>query len=172
MYDCNNKLTLSEIASFQKVMKVITSKGIVIGLRNFEIADIRRLMEIDEESGLDGDAGLYLELYNEWPEGFMVVEIKDAVIGFVVLVLTLDGEGRIFSLAVDSRYRGCGIGQTMLKAAFNVLRQRKIRSVRLEVRVGNQVAHKLYTSQGFLEIGFIPFYYKDGEGAILMKKAL
>lgn len=172
MYDCNNKLTSSEIASFKKAMKVITSKGIVIRLRNFEIADIRRLMEIDEESGLDGDAGLYLELYDEWPEGFMVVEQGDEVIGFVVLVLTLDGEGRIFSLAVDSRYRGSGIGRTMLKAAFSVLRRRKIGYVRLEVRVGNQVAHRLYASLGFLEIGFIPFYYKDGEGAILMKKVL
>jgi ribosomal protein S18 acetylase RimI-like enzyme len=44
--------------------------------------------------------------------------------------------------------------------------------VRLEVRVSNHVAQQLYRSTGFMEIGFIPFYYKDGEGAIVMRKVL
>lgn len=155
-----------------KAMMVTTKKGIEVKIRNFEMPDIRRVMEIEAESLLDGDAGLYLELYEEWPEGFLVAEKEDEVIGFVVVVLTPEGEGRVFALAVDSRHRGRGVGGALLKAAFNLLRKRKIGYVRLEVRVSNQIAQRLYKSRGFMEIGFIPFYYKDGEGAIMMRKVL
>lgn len=153
-------------------LMAITAKGIAIKIRNFEIPDIRRVMEIEEQSFLDGDAGLYLELYEEWPEGFMVAEKENKVIGFVVMVLTPEGEGRVFALAVDSRYRAGGVGRTLLKAAFAVLRKMKIWYVLLEVRVSNVVAQRLYGSMGFAEIGFVPFYYKDGEGAIEMRKML
>jgi ribosomal-protein-alanine N-acetyltransferase len=151
---------------------VNTAKGLPITLREFEMADIRRVMEIEEHSFLEGDAALYLDLYEEWPQGFLVAEHEDRVIGFAVLVLTPEGDGRIFAIAVDSNYKGRGVGRTLLKAAFNTLRKRKIGFVRLEVRVGNHVAQQLYRSTGFMEIGFIPFYYKDGEGAIVMRKVL
>ena len=151
---------------------VSTAKGLTIKLRNFRQSDIRRVMEIEAESFLDGDAILYLELYDEWSEGFLVAENGGTVIGFVVLVLTPEGDGRVFAIAVDSRYIGRGVGRTLLKAAFNTLRKRKIGFVRLEVRVGNQVAQRLYRSMGFMEIGYIPFYYMDGEGAIMMRKVM
>ena len=151
---------------------VSTAKGLTIKLRNFEKQDIRRVMEIEEESFLDGDAELYLELYAEWPGGFLVAEHEGKVIGFIVLVLTPEGDGRVFALAVDSRYRGGGVGRTLLKAAFNTLRKRKIWFVQLEVRVSNHIAQRLYRSMGFMEIGFISFYYKDGESAIMMRKVM
>jgi ribosomal-protein-alanine N-acetyltransferase len=151
---------------------VNTAKGLPITVRQFGMPDIRRVMEIEEHSFLEGDAALYLDLYEEWPRGFLVAEHEDRVIGFAVLVLTPEGDGRIFAIAVDSNYRGRGVGRTLLKAAFNTLRKRKIGFVRLEVRVSNHVAQQLYRSTGFMEIGFIPFYYKDGEGAIVMRKVL
>jgi ribosomal-protein-alanine N-acetyltransferase len=151
---------------------VNTAKGLPITVRQFGMPDIRRVMEIEENSFLEGDAALYLDLYEEWPRGFLVAEHEDRVIGFAVLVLTPEGDGRIFAIAVDSNYRGRGVGRTLLKAAFNTLRKRKIGFVRLEVRVSNHVAQQLYRSTGFMEIGFIPFYYKDGEGAIVMRKVL
>jgi ribosomal-protein-alanine N-acetyltransferase len=151
---------------------VSTAKGLTIKLREFEKPDIKRVMEIEEHSFLDGDAALYLDLYEEWPQGFLVAEHEDRVIGFAVLVLTPEGDGRIFAIAVDSQYRGRGVGRTLLKAAFNTLRKRKIGFVRLEVRVSNHIAQRLYRSTGFMEIGFIPFYYKDGEAAIVMRKVL
>jgi len=151
---------------------VTTGKGLTITIRNFKRTDIERIVEIEEESFLDGDTELYLELYEEWLEGFLVAEKDEEVIGFVVLVLTPEGEGRVFAIAVDSRYRGKGVGRALLKAAFNTLRKRKIGYVRLEVRVSNSIAQRLYRSMGFMETGFIPFYYKNGEGAIEMRKVL
>lgn len=151
---------------------VSTAKGLTIKIRKFEKPDIRRVMEIEEDSFLEGDASLYLDLYEEWSQGFLVAEHEGQVIGFIVLVLTPEGNGRVFALAVDSNCRGMGVGRTLLKAAFNTLRKRKIGFVRLEVRVSNYIAQQLYRSMGFLEVGFIPFYYKDGEGAIVMRKVL
>ena len=151
---------------------VNTGKGLTIKIRNFKRPDIKRIIEIEEDSLLNGDTELYLELYEEWLEGFLVAEKDEEVIGFVVLVLTPEGEGRVFAIAVDSRYRGKGVGRALLKAAFNTLRKRKIGYVRLEVRVSNSIAQRLYRSMGFMETGFIPFYYKNGEGAIEMRKVL
>lgn len=151
---------------------VHTGKGLTITIRNFKRSDIKRISEIEEESFLNGDTELYLELYAEWLEGFLVAEKDGEVIGFVVLVLTPEGEGRVFAIAVDSRYRGKGVGRTLLKAAFNTLRKREIGYVRLEVRVSNHIAQRLYRSLGFMDTGFIPFYYKNGEGAIMMRKVL
>lgn len=151
---------------------VSTTKGLTIKLREFEKADIRRVMEIEEVSFLEGDAALYLDLHEEWPRGFLVAEHDDRVIGFIVLILTPEGDGRIFAIAVDSQYRGRGVGRALLKAAFNTLRKRQIGFVQLEVRMSNHIAQRLYRSTGFMEIGFIPFYYKDGETAIIMRKVL
>jgi ribosomal-protein-alanine N-acetyltransferase len=151
---------------------VTTTKGLRVKLRPFVLADLKRVMEIEWESFLDGDEALYRELHEEWLDGFLVAELDGVVIGFLVLVITLEGEGRVFALAVDSRYRGKGVGRLLLKAAFTTLRKLRIGFVRLEVRVGNQIAQRLYQSMGFMEIGFIPFYYKDGEGALVMRKVL
>lgn len=153
-------------------LRVRTAKGFEVKIRDFEVVDIRRVMEIEVDSSLDGDAGLYLELHDEWPEGFLVAEREGRVVGFIVVILTPEGEGRVFSLAVDSRFRGRGVGRVLLKAAFGVLRKRKIGYVELEVRVSNSIAMGLYNRMGFMEVGFFPYYYKDGEGAILMKKVL
>ncbi len=155
-----------------KPVVMSTTKGLRILIRNFEMRDLKRVMEIDEAASLEGDETLYIELFREWPEGFIVAEVDGMVIGFEVLVLTPEGEGRIFSIAVDSRFRGKGVGRALLKTAFALLRKYKIGFVRLEVRVSNWVAQQLYRSMGFVEIGFVPFYYKDGEAAILMRKVL
>jgi len=155
-----------------KPVVMSTTKGFMIRIRNFETADIGRVMEIDEEAFLEGDANLYIELYKEWPEGFIVAERNERVIGFEILILTPEEEGRVFALAVDSRFRGKGVGRALLKTGFNLLRKYKIGFVRLEVRVSNWIAQRLYKSMGFTEIGFVPFYYKDGEAAILMRKVL
>ncbi|MBN1455287.1 MAG: ribosomal protein S18-alanine N-acetyltransferase [Methanomicrobia archaeon] len=153
-------------------MIVTTAKGLTVRVRQFETADINRVIGIEVASFLDGDAPLYLELHEEWPQGFLVAELEGTVIGFIVLVLTPEGDGRIFALAIDARYRGRGVGRTLLKAAFNILRKRKIGYVRLEVRLSNHVAQQLYRSTGFMEIGLVPYYYKDGEAAIVMRKVL
>jgi ribosomal-protein-alanine N-acetyltransferase len=151
---------------------ITTAKGTTAKIRTFKESDIGQVMEIEKESFLEGDSSLYLELHDEWPEGFLVAEMKGEVIGFIVVVLTPEGYGRIFALAVDSRCRGRGLGRALLKAAFSELRKRKIGFAQLEVRVSNRIAQQLYRSTGFLEIGFIPYYYKDGEGAIVMNKVL
>jgi ribosomal-protein-alanine N-acetyltransferase len=153
-------------------MIVTTAKGLTVRVRQFEKADINQVLEIEVASFLEGDAPLYLELHEEWPQGFLVAELKGTVIGFIVLVLTPEDEGRIFALAIDARYRGRGVGRTLLKAAFNILRKRKIGYVRLEVRLSNHVAQQLYRSTGFMEVGLVPYYYKDGEAAIVMRKVL
>jgi len=56
------------------MVRVRTTKGFMITIRDFEMPDIRRVAEIEEQTSLDGDAGMYLDLYEEWSEGFLVAE--------------------------------------------------------------------------------------------------
>jgi hypothetical protein len=70
-------------------LRVRTAKGFDVKIRDFEVADIRRVMEIEVNSSLDSDAGLYLELRDEWPEGFLVAEREGRVVGFIVLILAI-----------------------------------------------------------------------------------
>ncbi len=60
-------------------LRVRTAKGFDVKIRDFEVADIRRVMEIEVNSSLDGDAGLYLELRDEWPEGFVSCQREKGV---------------------------------------------------------------------------------------------
>ncbi|MHC1567909.1 MAG: ribosomal protein S18-alanine N-acetyltransferase [Candidatus Syntropharchaeia archaeon] len=141
-------------------------------IRPFKRKDFRVVLEIEKRSFLDGDPLLYMELYELYPDGFLVAEVDGRIVGFIIAILTMDGEGRIFSIAVDEGYRRKGIGTALLNSAFEILKEKGVDSVRLEVRVTNHPAQSLYRKLGFVDVGFIPNYYRNGEDAIVMRKKL
>ncbi|MHC1582198.1 MAG: ribosomal protein S18-alanine N-acetyltransferase [Candidatus Syntropharchaeia archaeon] len=141
-------------------------------IRPFKRKDFRVVLDIEKRSFLDGDPLLYMELYELYPDGFLVAEVDGRIVGFIIAILTMDGEGRIFSIAVDEGYRRKGIGTALLNSAFEILKEKGVDSVRLEVRVTNHPAQSLYRKLGFVDVGFIPNYYRNGEDAIVMRKKL
>ena len=60
---------------------------------------------------------------------------------------------RILSLAVDPDWQGRGIGEQLLEAALQRLRELGRTRVRLEVRPENQAALRLYQKLGFTAVG-------------------
>lgn len=72
----------------------------------------------------------------------------------------------IVSFAVSNKYRGQGIGSKLLKMCIGKLKN----NVKLQVRVNNSVAIKLYQKNGFEIKKTLPNYYMNPvEDAYLME---
>lgn len=79
---------------------------------------------------------------------------------------------RLYSIAVRADERGRGIGDALLAAAEQAASRRGSRALRLEVRVDNAGAQRLYEREGYRRFGIRPGYYEDGEDALRYEKAL
>ncbi len=111
---------------------------------------------------------MYMVLY---PELFLVSELDGKIVGYVCGVVRKDGYGHIVSICVDPNYRGRGIGRRLMEEIERVFRELfDICRYRLEVRVSNVPAIKLYEKLGFKIVKKLESYYLDGEDAYLMIK--
>ena len=79
---------------------------------------------------------------------------------------------RLYSLAVDARSRGTGLGGALLTAAEADARVRGCESMGLEVRVDNVSAIALYEHRGYTRGNRIPGFYEDGTDAWRYMKRL
>jgi ribosomal-protein-alanine N-acetyltransferase len=66
-------------------------------------------------------------------------------------------------------YRGRGVGTALL---LNCERQLPTPAVRLNVRITNRSAIRLYEDNGYIRAGVWPAYYADREDALVMEKSL
>ncbi|VUT24814.1 MAG: putative N-acetyltransferase [Candidatus Methanolliviera sp. GoM_oil] len=160
----------------------------LIVIRQFCPSDFPQVIEIEREVFDEDNTLFYMELSEFFPDSFYVacenqrvsrrkigdfaVSTREGVMGFVLGLVTIEDEGRIFSLAVKEKYRGIGIGSSLLEKIMSVLEEKGVKRIRLEVKKDNIIAQTLYKRMGFVEKMIIPAYYKDGSDAILMIKRL
>jgi ribosomal-protein-alanine N-acetyltransferase len=79
------------------------------------------------------------------------------------------GLGWIASIGVHPAYQGRGVGTRLLTACEKALGTPQ---VRLTLRVSNAAARRVYDAAGYVEIGRLERYYRDGEEGIVMEKLL
>ncbi|MFT5240681.1 MAG: ribosomal-protein-alanine N-acetyltransferase [Kiritimatiellia bacterium] len=79
---------------------------------------------------------------------------------------------RIYSLAVSAAARGLGIARRMMARAEREARKRGCNRMRLEVRMDNLPAIRLYERLGFTDAAVLSGYYDDGAHAFVMRKDL
>ena len=79
---------------------------------------------------------------------------------------------RLYSLAVDDRKRGGGLGRRLLADAEVLAARCRQRVLRLEVREDNLTAIRLYESLGYRLIGRHARYYADTADALRYEKRL
>ena len=79
---------------------------------------------------------------------------------------------RLYSIAVDDRRRGHGLGRRLLADAEAVAAGRKATVLRLEVREDNLSAIRLYERRGYRLIGSYSRYYADKADALRYEKIL
>lgn len=69
-------------------------------------------------------------------------------------------DAHLLTLAVSPSVRRSGIGTALVSAAARAARLAGCRRMRLEVRVDNLAAIRLYERLGFVRIGYEPHYYQ------------
>ena len=96
---------------------------------------------------------------------------EDTVKGYLLATVVLD-EANIDRIAVKSIYRNQKIATILIKEFEKVLIENNVKDVFLEVRRSNQVAIKLYKSQGYINLFERKNYYENKEDALIFKKSL
>jgi ribosomal-protein-alanine N-acetyltransferase len=145
-----------------------------VKLRHFQPEDVPTIARIVQEALHENyDPSLYLSLSQQWPEGFLVTtDPNGSLIGFLLGVMQVEGEGRILMFAVDNFWRMKGIGTQLMQAFLERCRQRGFRRVTLEVRVSNANAIRFYTDFRFSVLDLLRAYYSDGEDGYQMARDL
>jgi ribosomal-protein-alanine N-acetyltransferase len=105
-------------------------------------------------------------------DGVMLVgekkdEEKGIIVGFVCARDIAD-EWEIENIVVAENVRRLGVGDALLNALLQRVREKANAAVRLEVRESNEAARRLYEKHGFHESGRRREYYKNpAEDAVL-----
>lgn len=105
---------------------------------------------------------------NGWLE---LAEDADGLLGYA-LVLFHKGTSlaRLYSMAVDARARGRGLGRRLLERAEVEAQRRGSVYMRLEVRPDNAHAIALYESLGYRKFAVFDDYYEDHSDALRYEK--
>lgn len=89
------------------------------------------------------------------------------------MAYTAAEEMEIARIGVVKEMRRQGVARELLGALEKIGKQSGIEKILLDVRSGNEAAHKLYTSEGFTEDGIRKHFYSDpDEDAVLMSKTV
>lgn len=91
---------------------------------------------------------------------------------FMLLFRRGSPSARLYSIAVAPEFAGQGLGQRLLAEAERVAAERGRRELRLEVRLDNSKARKLYETAGYALFERRDSYYSDGEAALRYRRTL
>ncbi len=124
----------------------------------------------------------YYEILSEFPETFLVAELGDVVVGYIMCRIEygfshlrrfgLSKKGHIVSVAVLPEHRGRGVGTRLIEQAQGEMVKKSVKEVYLEVRVSNNQGISLYERLNYRRVTRLEGYYRDGEAAYLMAAPL
>lgn len=146
---------------------------------SLSVVEIRRLREDEFMKFMDilyrifpdrANPNLFLELYEAFPDGFIVAIDNSKFVGFAVGIVTYNRKGKILLIGVDKNFRKRGIGSELLKRLVLMFSVKGINEIELEVRVSNRDAIRFYERRGFRKRERINGYYEDGEDAYIMSR--
>jgi ribosomal-protein-alanine N-acetyltransferase len=178
---------------------IITRKCIneyVVVLRSAVISDASALADLDQicfsvpwsrsafESDLSDPAN---KVYLVWEAHYSAAEpaagIAPADVNIILMknrnsrIIGYGGfwqivdDAEIMNIAIHPEWRRLHLAGELLTAMVESAKARKLNTMSLEVRTGNQAAFNLYRRFGFEQSGIRPGYYSDnGEDAIIMLK--
>jgi ribosomal-protein-alanine N-acetyltransferase len=138
---------------------------------DFEIGDLQRILEIQKESFSDN-----------WSEKMFIAESKNKfsyfkinktggiTAGFIIYRL-IEDEAEILNIVVAKEFRDKNFGKALLTHAIEDLKEKKTKTIFLEVNERNKTAIGLYNKTGFKQYGTRPNYY-GADNAVLMKLIL
>lgn len=145
-------------------------------LRLAREGDVPQLLALEERS-FPGDRiseRSWRELIGR-PSAVVLVAARGRAILGAGILLTRRGTrvARLYSIAVNQAARGAGLGRALMTKLMGSARQRGCAEMRLESRIDNLMAHRLFRELGFAEFGKArEHYYVDGATALRFRKRL
>ena len=137
-------------------------------IREFRPTDLRRVHEIEDMSfSHPYDINILKQLF-DLGVGFLVAQIGNYVVGYILFWIVEEDRGHIISLAVDQNYKRQKIGTKLINTAIATFTKFNIFKITLEVRAENKEAVDFYQSIGFELVEKVDNYYENGEDAFKM----
>ncbi|HEY0179672.1 MAG TPA: GNAT family N-acetyltransferase [Dokdonella sp.] len=144
-------------------------------IRRATLVDLGALVELENASfDVERLSPRQLRRHLESLSAEVLVAVRERrVVGAAVLFFRRTSPiARLYSIAVAADQRGRGLGAALLAAAERAARRRGGRALRLEVRVDNPAAQRLYERRGYRRFGARAAYYEDGADALRYEKRL
>ncbi len=101
----------------------------------------------------------------------LLAEEDGKIYGYACL-FSLFETAELLNIAVDTAYRGRGIGEKLLMAVHEKAKAMGAERILLEVRVSNAPAIAMYEKHGYIKIAVRKRYYANGEDADIMEKKI
>ena len=175
-----NKFHLVDIRiTFRKTENLVPSEldlKFQANIRDYVVDDIPRLKAMAKESfrftRFYNDGNFERDrcdaLYETWAEkathetsGFVIVaEIESQAVGYITGKASQAIIGKIELIAVDSRFRGLGIGHALVNGALDWFSKRNIASVEVVTQGRNIKAQRMYQKNGFSTDAIQLWYHK------------
>lgn len=114
---------------------------------------------------------LFLELFDDCRELFLVGKLGGRIAGYMVTCVT-KRQAEIVSLAVHPDYRRRGVADALMRHTLRALSKAGVRRAELVVRTGNTAGAQLYRTLGFRRVRLLRRYYEDGGDGVLMARAI
>lgn len=146
-----------------------------VSVRSAEPGDLPELLRLEAGSfSTDRLSRRSLKRLLQSPTALCLVAAGDGCLAGYALWLFRRNSVRVrlYSIAVDDRCQGQGIGRRLLTAGMEQALRRGGKRMSLEVRVDNGGALHLYRKMGFEEAGLRHGYYEDGADALCLLKTL
>lgn len=142
-------------------------------LRSWEEKDLPILAEIEARCfPCDAWSEEMLSQTLKTPYQWSVLAENDGEIYGYACLFSLFETAELLNIAIDTAYRGRGIGERLLTAVHEQAKTLGAERILLEVRVSNAPAIALYKKHGYEKIAVRKNYYGNGEDADIMEKKL
>ncbi|HLA95437.1 MAG TPA: GNAT family N-acetyltransferase, partial [Pyrinomonadaceae bacterium] len=99
---------------------------------------------------------------------YQIVTASGEMAGFVFVIKNPDGAAHLTTIGVAPEHRRRGLAIQLLTHVEDVLSEKGVSTIVLEVRIGNLTAKELYISAGYAAVNRLAKYYSDGEDCFMM----
>jgi ribosomal-protein-alanine acetyltransferase len=150
--------------------------GMRYDVRPLTISQLDEVWRLDQRCFIDGEA-YSRETFDYLltaPEAvsYRAVTAGGVMVGFVIGLIEPDHTGHVTTVGVAPEHRRRNIAKRLMHQVEDGFAKRDVRLVRLEVRVLNIAAQKLYEGLGYSITQRLPKYYSNGGDGLLMLKSL
>jgi len=122
------------------------------------ISDSEELNSLDKEIFNSHCYSNYLDILKDDKSLVCLGKENSEIVGYTYFKVTQD-ECELYHVGVAQKFRGLNIANRLLSYSSNILKERGVKKIFLEVRQNNKIAIKLYENYGFKRYNTRKNYY-------------